>query len=153
MTIPVSTVPAAIAALTSQVNTQVATDASPIAVYYGEPPTDLPNDVIQIGTTVRRTMRPREFIGSYQGQAFLESYDISCLVSSWSGDADPVAITTRAYTLLGYLETAVRTDPSLGSTIIDAYPAGSDGGEPTWTDDPQGRLCEITATIHVETLD
>ena len=152
MTIPVSTVPAAIAALTTQVSTQTATDSQPILVYYGDLTTDAPNDIIQIGTTVRRQMRPREFIGSYQGQAFLETYDIQCLVSAWSGSADPVAITQRAYTLLGYLETAVRTDPSLGSSIIDAYPAGSDGGEPVWTDDPQGRLCEITATIHVETL-
>ena len=73
-------------------------------------------------------------------------------MSSWSGSADPVAITNRAYTLLGYLEVAVRTDPSLGSTILEAHPSGSDGGEPVWTDEPQGRLCEITETVFVTTL-
>ena len=152
MTIPVSTVPAAIAALTTQVSTQTATDSLPILVYYGDLTTDAPDDIIQIGTTVRRQMRPREFIGSYQGQAFLETYDIQCLVSAWSGSADPVAITQRAYTLLGYLETAVRTDPTLGGNDLEAHPSNTAGGQPEWTDSPTGRLVTINASISVQTL-
>ena len=152
MTIPVSTIPQAIAALTTQVTTQTATDALPILVYYGDYTTDAPNDIIQIGTRVSRQVAPVAFMGGYQAQSLKESYDIECLVSSWTGSNDPLSVLQRAYVLLGYLEVAVRTDPSLGSTILEAHPARSDGGEPTWTDEPQGRLCEITATISVTTL-
>ena len=152
MTIPVSTVPAALAALTAQVTTQTATDTLPILVVQGEPGMDMPNDIIQIATDVRRTVRPEAFLGGYQQGALEESYTISCLVSTWSGDSDPVAITSRAYVLAGYVESAVRTDPSLGTTILESHPSGTSGGQATWTEDPVGRLCELTVTIDVITI-
>ena len=152
MTIPVSTVPAAVAALTTLITTQVATDTQPILVCQGEIGMDAPNDIIQIATNVRRTVRPEAFIGSYQSGSLQEDYTITCLASSWSGDPDPVAITTRAYTLAAYIETAVRTDPTLGSTVIEAHPSGTDGGQATWTPDPVGRLCELSVDIFVTTI-
>ena len=154
MTIPVSTVPAAVAALTTQVATQVATDsqAGAILVCQGEVGADAPNDIIQIATNVRRSVKPEAFIGSYQSGSLQEDYTISCLVSSWSGDPDPVAITQRAYVLAAYIETAVRTDPSLGSSVLEAHPAGTDGGNAVWTDSPVGRLFELTVDIVVLTI-
>ena len=155
MSVPVSTVPLALAALLTQVNTQVATDslASTIVVGYGEPGMDLPADVIEIGTNVIRRVVPEAFMGGYQMAGPLkEEYDIECLVSTWSGDADAVAIVNRAYQLAGYIETAVRTDPSLGTNVLESHPGGTKGGGATWTTDPIGRLCELTVTISVFTL-
>ena len=154
MTIPVSTVPAALAALTTQVKTQVATDklANQIVVCVGEPGMDLPNDIVEIGSDVRRVVKPETFIGSFAAQALDEQYDIECKVSSWSGDPDPVAVINRAYVLAGYIETAVRTDPTLGGTVLVSFPSGTSGGNAEWSGDPVGRLAELTVTIHVENL-
>ena len=151
MTIPVSTVPAAIAALTALITTQTASDPT-ILVCLGEVGMDVPNDIIQVATDVRRTVIPEAFLGGYQAGSLQESYVITCLVSSWSGDPDPVAITNRAYTLAGFVETAVRADPSLGSTIIEAHPSGTTGGNATWSESPVGRLCELSVTIDVITI-
>ncbi len=154
MSIPVSTVPAALSGLQTLIAAQVATDpnAGQIVLCLGEPGMDLPNDVIQIGIYVRRSVRPQTFMGSFQAQALEEDYDIDCVVSSWSGDADPVAIVNRAYQLVAYIETAVRTDPTLGNAVLEAYPSGTTGGNPEWSGDPVVRLVEITVSIHVTTL-
>ena len=152
MTTTVSTVPAAIAARTSLLTAQVATDSLPILVCQGEPPMDMPSDIIQIATDVMRTVVPQVFLGGYAQGSLEERYTITCLVSTWSGDPDPVAVTQRAYTLASYVESAVRTDPSLGTTIIEAHPAGTTGGNASWTESPVGRLCELSVSINVLTL-
>lgn len=155
MTVPVSTAAAALAQLLSQVQTQVATDAlaKQVLVVIGEPGMDLPSDIIQLGTNIRRQVAPEAFMGGYQMAGPLkETYEIECTVSSWSGDPDPVAIVDRAYALAGYIEVAVRTDPTLGATVLISYPSGTTGGNATWTTDPVGRLAELTVYVHVETL-
>lgn len=154
MSIPVSTFPTAIAAIISQTQTQVNTDslASQIVVTWGEPGMDLPNDIIMIGVDHTRKVNPEVLIGSYQTGSLKEAYTIDCLASSWSGDADPVALGNRAWVLAGYIETAVRTDPSLGTSVLEAHPSGTKGQGPTWTIDPIGRLCQVTVTIEVFTL-
>ena len=152
MTIPVSTVPAAIAALLAQITTQVSADALQITVCQGQWPMDYEPDIIQVATNVRRIIRPEAFLGSYQAGSLQEDYTISCIVSSWSGNPDPALTVNRAYVLAGYIETAVRTDPTLGTTVIEAHPAGSDGGNADWTESPVGRLCEITVDVFVTTI-
>ena len=153
MTIPVSTVPAALSALTALVQTAAAGDTPPagqdaIYIVQGDVPAiDLPPDIIEVGTTVRRTVQPAEFIGGYAAQALQEKYTISSLVSATSGSIDPVAIVNRAYALAAYIETAVRTDPTLGGNVLDAYPSGTDGGEPGWTESPVLRICELTVNV------
>jgi hypothetical protein len=160
MTIPVSTVPLAMAGLFNLIQNQLIQDpySQQVLVYYGEPGMDLTDDMIEVGTTVRRAVKPQTFIGDYSLYALEEHYTIECLVSTWSGDPDPLASLNRAYTLVGYVETAVRTDPSLGSEVLQAFPAGTSGGQPVWTggdnedEGPIGRLCEITVMVDVTTL-
>ena len=150
-----SSVPRACAALLAAITTQVAADplASQVLVCIGEPPMDSPNDIIQVVTNVRRVVRPEAMMGSYNVSGPLEeNYEIQCLVSSWSGSSDPVSILNRAYVLASYVESAVRVDPSLGSTVLEAHPSGTDGGEPKWTSEPIGRLCELTVTIEARNL-
>ena len=152
---PTSTVPTAIAGLFALVSTQVAADsaAGSIVVTYGEPGMDLPPDIIQIATNVRRTVVPEALMGGYAMVGPLqETYTIDNLVSSWSGSADPVAVMNRAYVLANYIEAAVRTDPTLGTSVLEAHPGGSDGGNAQWTESPVGRLCELTVDIVVTTI-
>ena len=107
MTVPVSTAAAALASLLTQVQAQVATDAtaSQVLVCIGEPGMDLPSDIIQLGTNIRRQVVPEAFMGGYQMAGPLkETYEIECTVSSWSGDPDPVAIVDRAYALAERME-------------------------------------------------
>jgi hypothetical protein len=149
-----STVPAALAGLMALVKAQVATDplASKILVYYGEPGMDEPDDIILIGKNVHRTVDPRVLLGGYGQGALQETYEIVCEASTWSGSEDPLAAITRAYELAAYIESAVRTDPTLGTSVLEAHPAGSSDGDPEWTADPVGRLCTLSVLIAVTTL-
>lgn len=153
-TIPVSTVPAAIAALTSQIQTQVNTDpaATTILVIAGQEGADAPNDLIIVATNVRRSVAERTFIGDLSLDSLEETYTIEVLCSSWSGDPDPVPNMNRAWVLAGYVETAVRTDPTLGSEVLIARPSGSTGGQSQVSETPVGRLTEITVGVYVDTL-
>ena len=87
MTTTVSTVPAAIAALTSLITAQVATDSLPILVCQGEPPMDMPSDIIQIATDVMRTVVPQVFLGGYAQGSLEERYTITCLPGTLDADA------------------------------------------------------------------
>lgn len=154
MTIPVSTAPAAINALFSQIQIQVNTDpdASAILVIIGEEGTDAPNDLIVVATDVNRVVTHEAFLGGLQLGSLEEKYTIDILCSSWTGDPDPVTNMDRAWTLVGYVETAVRTDPTLGANVLIARPAGSKGGQSFWSTDPVGRQCDIIVSIFVDTL-
>lgn len=156
--IPVSTVPSAISALLAQTQVQVDTDpsASTILLIEGQEGMDDRGDIIIVGTDVRRTVTWQNFIGTADLDALDEVYEIDSLVSCWTGDSDPVPLKVRAWQLVGYIETGVRTDPSLGGLVEVAQPAGTTGGGVVWSEAtgnaPIGRLCEITVTVRVTTL-
>lgn len=157
MTIPISSVPAAQTAILTAIKAQISaqddpTTASQVVVCLGEEPTlDEPADVIRTGE-VRRPITVDTFIGS-GGQDWLnEEYELDVVVSCWTGDGDPTAIVARAWQLVGYVETAVRTDPSLGELVDMAYPSESTGGEPVWTSEPIGRQVDITVVIRISNL-
>jgi hypothetical protein len=156
MTIPVSTAPSAIAAMTAQIQTQVNTDAAAtaITVVTGEETTDSTDDLIVVATNVNRTVRHENFMGGLQYQSLEEDYTIDVLCSAWTGDPDPVTNMNRAWTLVGYVEMAVRTDPTLGGSVLIARPSGSKGGQSFWSDnnDVTGRQCDIIVSIFVDTL-
>ena len=156
MPIPVSTVPLAIAAMTSQIQTQVNTgegsNAAAVAVFTGDEDINRPNDRIIVGTMVNRTVTDEAFLGSLQTGSVEERYTVDVLVSSYSGDPDGVANMNRAWVLVGYVEEAVRTDPTLGTTVLIARPAATKDGQSYWTTSPVGRQCDIVVSILVDTL-
>jgi hypothetical protein len=154
MAIPVPTISQAITNLLTLINAQVATDAqaSQVLVVLGQEGADRPNDIVNVATDIRFHLIPEVLMGSFQQGALLEEFEIDVLVSSWSGDPDPATIVARALTLVGYVTTAVRTDPTLGGVELEAYPSTVTGGEAVWTEAPAGRLCEITVTVHCMAL-
>ena len=162
MTIPVSTVPLALAYLNTAITTAYAADAnaSQILLTFIDPGAgpDLPNDIISIGEVVR-TVEPMAMVGS-GGQFWLdEKYEIECMISSWTGSGPEdglntvvLAMSARAWQLLSYVETAVRTDPSLGGLVTVAYPMAATAPVTGWTENPIGLAAEITFRIHVENV-
>lgn len=158
-TIPLSTVPAVSTYLLGAIQAQVATDplAASMLVKLGEAGVDLPNDIITIGE-VRRRLTPRTFIGSGGLDWELETYDIEVFISTWtgSGDSDDTSVVSiqlndRLWQLIGYVETAVRTDPSLGELVTVAYPASTTATGPTWPE-TGGLIAQAEMTVHAECL-
>lgn len=160
--IPVSTVPSALAYLNTEIAAAYADDplASQILVTFIDPGDgpDVPNDIIALGEVVR-TVEPVSLVGS-GGQGWLnEEYEIECTVSSWTGSGPeqgdntiPLAMIARAWQLVAYVETAIRTDPSLGDLVNVAYPMAATAPVVGWTEKPVGLAAEITFRIHVSNL-
>lgn len=152
--IPASVVPAVLVYLQSAIGQQLDTDpaASTIGLYLGElPTTDLPNDVVAIGN-VTRTVVPETFVGSGAQFWLNEKFTVAVTCSSWSGDNDGTAAMSRAWELVGYVEMAVRLDPSLGGQVNRSYPSQSKSPGPQFTESPVGMGCAITESIFVENL-
>lgn len=149
MTIPVSLVPTAVANLTTLVQAQVNTDtnASAVLVCVGDEGMNSPDDIVKIAADIRRQTNFEVFVGGYQSGAVKEVFEIDVICSSWSGDDDPTARLARAWVLVGYVETAVRTDPSLSGIELVAEITRSTQPGVQWTTDPVGRLCEVTLTV------
>lgn len=151
MTIPVSTVPAALAYIFAQVSAAVTDHA--VVVAYGEPDTNLPEDVITIGRSVKQTMEWHGLVGSGGAGSMMEEYEIDFLISVFRGggmEQFQVA-SERAWALSSLIDNAVRADPTLGNLVQVAAPSSHEssiewakavGGSP-------GPLCEIAGVIHV----
>jgi hypothetical protein len=149
-------VPAVSQYLVTAITNATMGDPLPILVKLGDPGVNVPNDVVIIGE-VRRTVDQLAYVGS-GAQFFLqEQYDITISTTSWSGTGDSddtntvsVVLSNRAWQLVAYLETAIRTDPSLGGLVLVAFPRESASAGPVWTTNPVGLQAQVDVVIHVE---
>ena len=164
MSIPVSTVPAAmnylVASVQALANTDplVAAGTAEILVKLGEEVQNRPPDVIEFGSVSRR-VNWETMVGSGGALALYEQYDIECEVSSWLPYSDAFDETTaalqvnnRAWVLASYLETTIRTDPSLGGIAEIAYPQSSNATKPEPDSLQSGLIVTISLPIHVESF-
>ena len=127
----------------------------------GQPGITLPNDCIVITGVRSRTVNWENFIGSAGQWSLMEKYDVGIECSTWlaSGDSDNTSVVStqslnRAWQLVAYVETAVRTDPSLGGLDLIAYPRTAVQEGPSWTSGTSGAglLTLVTLTIHIENV-
>lgn len=153
-TIPVSSVPAAVAYLVAAIQAQLtastttATLRQATRVYAGDPTSpDLPNDFVCVGR-VTRPLKKGSMVGSGGARWLTEEYDIAVTISSWRGDQTENVVTQRAWQLVAFVETAVRKDPSLGGAVLEAYPSRSTSPGPVFTAQPVGPQVTVTETIH-----
>jgi hypothetical protein len=148
--IPASSIPLAKQYLFDQIKAAVA-DQSDLGVYMDEPPTDPPpeSDVIMVGN-IEQAFEPWQIVGS-GGEGWLyEKYSIVIQVSVYRGGDDPVGVLTRATGLVFQVCQVVRTDPSLGRLVLQAYPA-SVSYESGWSDEgASGRVTEAELKIAIE---
>jgi hypothetical protein len=147
MTIPVSTVDTVLDYLVATVTTQIG-DAS-VLICDGPPGPYQPDDIVAIGETIAVVTDVHAFVGS-GGQHWLsESYTVSVTISVFRG-ADSVALTwKRAKALADSVDTAVRTDPTLGGAVQLAWPSKTlfTSG---WTENHAGRIVTVEKEISVE---
>lgn len=158
-TIPSPSVAPALDYLLIAIQAQAGADAfyNNMVIKLGEAGVDWPNEGVILIGAVRRTLVPRTVIGSGAQFWLGEVFDITVTASTWiaSGDADDNSVVStqvsdRAWLLQSYVETAVRSDPSLGGLDLQAYPASTTSPGPTWSNG--GFQCAIESVIHVENL-
>lgn len=153
MAIPTSTVPAVKTYVYNTFVTAAATVPAPLAdetqllVVYGTPTDYTPDDMILVGDVVREVL-PNAIVGSGGQFALHEKYKVEYWVDVWRGGDQMQTVDQRAYTILGALEQALRTDPSFGGLVLEAWPLNSESVS-DWDDGNKGRNCRIKAEIDV----
>lgn len=123
-----STIADAVTGLVAMVAAAMPAPPSGAAVVDGPPaPGSEPAEYVAVGVAHHATTFAREeqyaVVGGQSpaglgNQRRQETYDISCRVSCTAGDADMEATRARAFTLLAYVETSVRSDGTLDGTVI-----------------------------------
>lgn len=159
MAIPVPSVPGVTAYIVAAIQNQITINeplatAATIGVYTGDEPTrDRPADIIKTGHVIM-PLEVTTFIGSGGPLWLNEDYELEITVSNWDGDGSmqPPTGVARAWQLMGYVTTAIRTDPSLGGLVDMAYPSHIEGGQAVWTENPVGRQVDLVLTVKVSNL-
>lgn len=144
MTIPASTIPAAVLYLFNGVTTQINDTA--VLVAYGGPGPFQPDDIVAIGMAVDRSVAPYQMVGSGQAGWLDETYSIDVVVSVYRGGDDPRTAFERACTLADKVVFVVRSDPSLGGAVVVAHPEQS-RYESSFEEEHKGRLVTVTIPI------
>ena len=75
-------------------------------------------------------------------------YKVSSAVRGATAQEAALPAVDRAWQMVAYIETAVRTDPSFGGLLVEAIPGQTGGGEAVYTDGAW--LCELTGRIQCE---
>ena len=146
MTIPVSTVDTTRDYLVSHITTQVA-DTS-VLVCFDQPGTNQPEDVISVGDIILDATL-HAFVGNLANHSMMENYTVEVTIRVVRANDDPQTVWKRAKALSDAVDTVVRTDPSLGSTVIVAYPSRAVFAAAVIADHT-GRMVTVTKTITVE---
>lgn len=145
----VSTIPACLDALVAAARR--ALPGPDVQVTDGQPVDDISDDIMCIGFTgdpddvaVQSTRTQRQ--GTPDPDR--ESYDITCLASSWAGqEHDPKPVRDRAYGLVNALAAELASDPTLGRAVgrcrisTDSFAQGQ-------TD--RGAVAVVRFVVHVE---
>lgn len=76
-----------------------------------------------------------------------ESYDVTCLASSWSGVTEFKPVRDRAYELLGSAAAALAADPTLGGRVMQARLSTEDLIQ-SQTD--KGAVVTVRFNVHVD---
>ena len=150
--VPVSTVPQVIAFLmfgittnTTQVDAQTA-----LGVAYIELASNYdPLDSIVVGDAHTRTIRREQMVGSGGAGWLYESYSIDLQIVSWQGGNSFQPVVERSWRLLGQVEGFIRSDPSLGGLVIEAWPSSSRSSA-GYMDNGKGISSVIDLTVDVE---
>lgn len=150
--VPVSTVPAVLFALVNGLTanlTQVDPETA-LGVAYMELPAKYdPRDSVVIGDAHTRTTKREQMVGSGGAGWLYETYSIDIQIVSWQGGNNFQPVVERSWRLLSLTEAFVRSDPSLGGLVIEAYPSSSKSSA-GYMDNGKGISSVIDLTIDVE---
>jgi len=150
VSIPTSTVPQVKAYLFTQLqSTLTAEQGSSLLVCCDEPGPYEPDDIVSVGDVTTRTTVPLAMVGSGGAGWLVETYSLEIVVDCYRGGDNPQAVAERAWSLIGQVETVVRTDPSCGGLVIEARP-GECRSESAWDEQHKGRRVRVTVAVDVQ---
>lgn len=111
MTVPVSTVPTVKAWLLGRLTSQITqAPGASMAVVYGDPGTNQPDDLIQINTG-NRELLPGSLVGSLDQGSLREKYTIDVTVRVYRGGAQSFQTAEeRLWAIVAVIERVFRTD-------------------------------------------
>lgn len=142
--IPASSIPAARGYLFDNLSAQLL-GVGNLLVCYDEPGPNLPDDIICVGE-VQQTYSPEQTVGSGGRFWLREDYTITVTVSVYRGGDDALGVFARARELADLVVAVARADPSFGGAVDRGRP-GALSHQSGWTEDHNGRLCEIAIGI------
>lgn len=105
-----------------------------------------PDDQVWLGSVVR-TSKPLAMVGNLGQYSMQETYMLTVNISCLAESDDPLTVETRAWGLIGQIETVVRTDPSFGGLLITAKPDHSTAEEIAWDDAGSWRALSASVAI------
>lgn len=145
--IPISSVPAARQYLINAFTAAVAGTTPATEIFDGDPDHEDNLNWVTVGGA-RRQVEPLALVGNggqfWRQERYTVEIEINCFVAGRSMQQ----VQTNAYGVLALLETAVRSDPSLGGLVLEATPKESTS-IPQWSEDSMGSICMITTTVEV----
>lgn len=146
MTFDTTVVDVAMVALYNLVSSQMALIEPDVLVLDGPSVDDVGQDVIAIGLTAEQavTDAAEEVRGLYVQQ---ETFDLECLVRSWTGDDDLPARRTRAFGLLRGVAAIIRGHSDLGGSVTRARLSGV-SYHPARL--PEGAVASVTFKVRIE---
>lgn len=141
-----SSIPAAVDALVAMFRA-----ATPVDVYDGTYPTNPADDYLAVGVADpdNPSVDGTQDWGGLGTRRRHESYDIRCVLSSWSGGGTMKERRDAAFALLTVCETAVKADPSLQGVVTSGW-ASVSATQVVSGDTPQGPVCTVNFTVTVE---
>ena len=147
----VSSIPAAVTYLITMLNqTSVVTNpvpGFPIAVIRGAPLPEMPIDEAFVIQQAQRTTSRFQMRGDGGTGWLREDITIPIDVVCVRGGDDEVTMENRLWTMVGAAESAIRADPTLGGTVLEAWP-DSTPFTSEWTEQNIGRrgICTINVS-------
>lgn len=144
-----STIPAAIDGLLALLTSQPAL-AAPVEIIDGQPTTQTPIDYVAVGIADgdNPSVDGSQDWSQTGMQRRKEDYTIRCEVSSWSGSGTTKERRDQAFALFAACEAALRADPTLNASVIQAEIAADFSVIQTRT--KKGPVCTINFTVHVQ---
>lgn len=150
-TAKVSTAPAVKAYLLTQTKATLTAAANErLLVVYNEPGTDLPGDIVSIGSVLNRVTEPSAYVGGGGQHWLTERYTVEVVVDVFRGGDRSQVAEERAWYLAGLVEQIVRTDPSLGGLVLEARPGAAES-EGSWDEGHRGHRVRLTLAVDVYT--
>lgn len=123
-----------------------------MTVFWDQPDASIPTEnIVVVHRIMNRSAVHYRMTGTGGAGSFLETYSIEIAVDCYAGgdSGETRALETKAWNYASTVEAVVRSDPSLGGLVIQAFPSQSTD-DPEWDQEHKGRLVHIALSVAVE---
>ena len=119
-----------------------------VQIFDGQPTTDTPKDFIAVGFSEDGPAVSFNHSPAGLGNARrAETFDITCVVSSWNGGTNAATVRNRAFAMFSACEAAIRAGGTLNASVLFAQVVQ---GSVTQMQTEQGAVCDVEFSVSVE---